>query len=74
MNARRIVRAVAAGVLVAGPAALAFSRGGFFDEARLWAGMAAWVLVACAAVVAARPLPRRRPALAAVAGLAGSSA
>ncbi len=71
MNARRIVRAVAAGALVAGPAALAFSRGGFFDEARLWAGIAAWVLVACAAVVAARPLPRRRPALAAVAGLAG---
>jgi O-Antigen ligase len=50
---------------------LAFARGGYFDEARLWAAIAAWGLVAVAALVAPRPLPRSAPALAALAGLAG---
>ncbi len=71
MSARRAVVALAVGALLAGPAALAFARGGFFDEARLWGGIAAWVLVACAAVVAPRPWPRGGPALAALVGMAG---
>ena len=34
---RRVVIAASAGVLLAGPAVLAFWTGGFFDEPRLWA-------------------------------------
>ena len=34
------VRAAAAALLLAGPCALAFFSGGFFDEARLWAARA----------------------------------
>jgi O-antigen ligase/polysaccharide polymerase Wzy-like membrane protein len=64
-------RWVAAGAVLAGPTVLAFARGGFFDEARLWAAIAAWVLAAVAAVVAPRALPRSAPGIVALAGLAG---
>jgi hypothetical protein len=46
------VRAAAAGLLLAGPFVLAFFAGGFFDEARLWAALAAWGLAAIGAVCA----------------------
>jgi hypothetical protein len=50
------VRRVAAVVALAGPTALAFFSGGYFDEARLGAGIAACALLAVAAIVS--PLPR----------------
>jgi hypothetical protein len=60
---------LAAGLLVGGTSVLAFFDGGFFDEARLVAAIAAWLLVALAALVAERPLPRHLPGRLAVAGL-----
>ena len=45
-------RAAAAALLLAGPCVLAFFSGGFFDEARLWAGLCAWALVAVGALTA----------------------
>ncbi len=50
-DARSFVAVVAA--LLAGPTALAFFTGGYFAAARDWAGVATWVLAACALV--ARP-------------------
>ena len=68
----RLASAAAAPVLL-GPLALAFFSGGYFDEARLWAAAAAWVLVAVAAVLPGVRLdpgsPPARLALAALAGL-----
>jgi hypothetical protein len=61
------VRGVAA-LLLAGPTVLAFFTGGFTDEPRLWAGVAAWVLAALGLLLA--PLPRTRAGWAAVAALA----
>lgn len=57
-------------VLLAGPTALAFFSGGYFDEARTWAGLGAWVLVVVGLLLAPRPLPRRRDAWLALGGLA----
>jgi hypothetical protein len=68
-----VVRILVAGVLLAGPSALAFASGGFFDRPRAVAGLAAWALVALLAVTAA-PLPRARATWAALAGLAGLTA
>jgi hypothetical protein len=56
--------------LLAGPTVIAFFSGGYFDEPRLVAAIVAWALVALAAVVARRPLPRGRPARLTVAGMA----
>jgi len=50
------VRRVAAAIALAGPTALAFFSGGFFDEPRLWAGIAACGLLVVAALTS--PLPR----------------
>jgi len=50
------MRRVAAVVALAGPTALAFFSGGYFDEARLWAGIAACALLVVAGLVS--PLPR----------------
>jgi O-Antigen ligase len=50
------VRRVAACAALAGPTALAFFSGGYFDAARLYAGIAACVLLVVAALVS--PLPR----------------
>jgi hypothetical protein len=67
------VRILVAGLLLAGPTALAFDSGGFFDSARTVAGLAAWALVVILAVTGA-PLPRARAAWLAIAGLAGLTA
>lgn len=56
--------------VLAGPTALAFFSGGYFDEARAWAGLGAWVLAAVALALAPTALPRGRPALLALGGLA----
>jgi hypothetical protein len=66
---RRWALATAAMALVAGPTALAFFSGGFFDRPRLIAGIAAWVLVVFAAVFAPRPLPASAAGRAALAGV-----
>ena len=55
-RARRSLCMAGAGAVLAGPTALAFWSGGYFDEPRLWAGLAACALVGLGAVVA--PLPR----------------
>lgn len=57
-------------VLLAGPCVLAFFSGGYFDAPRVWAGLVAWTLVAVGALVSPHPLPRSRPALLALLGLA----
>ena len=62
---------VAALALLLLPAVLGFSAGGFREPQRLLAGIAVWLLVAGLAVAAPRPLPRGRPALLALGGLAG---
>ncbi len=41
--------------LLAGPTALAFFSGGYFDGPRAWAGLLAWALVAIAVIAAPRP-------------------
>jgi O-antigen ligase len=56
-------------LLLAGPTALAFFAGGYFDEPRAWAGLGVWLAAAVAALAGAR-LPRGRPAVVAMAGLA----
>jgi hypothetical protein len=59
----------AALLLLAGPTALAFFSGGFFDEPRLWAALIALLLVVAVAVTAKPPLPRLRAARTALGGL-----
>jgi hypothetical protein len=68
---RSVALLTARAVLLAGPAALAFAEGGFFDGARLVAGVVAWALVAAAALLLPAPLPHSRPARLALAALAG---
>ncbi len=70
-RARRAVVAVAGGVLLAGPTALAFFSGGYFAGPRTWAGLGAWLLVAVAAALVAGAVPRNRAAGVAIGGLAG---
>src|SRR5436190_9187896 len=65
--------------LLAGPTALAFFSGGYFETTRpavprLIAGIVAWLLVAVAALTVPRPLPGSRAGRLAVAGLAGLAA
>jgi hypothetical protein len=69
---RRPLLAVAAAALLALPVVLAFFHGGYDADARLAGGIAAWLLAAVAAL--AGPLPRSRPALVALGGLALLSA
>ncbi len=61
-------------VLLAGPTALAFFTGGYFDEPRVWTGLIVWLLVAVAAVVNGRSLPRKGSAWLALGGLAALAA
>ena len=68
-NPIRPARLGAAALLLAGPTALAFFSGGFFDEARLWAALIALLLLAGVALVATPPLPRRLAARVALGGL-----
>ena len=57
-------------VLLAGPVALAFFSGGYFDGPRAWAGLVAWALVALSLLAARRPLPRVAGPRLAIGGLA----
>jgi hypothetical protein len=56
-------------VLLGGATALAFFSGGYFDTARAWAGLAAWLLVVAAGLLTPRSLPRSRAAWLALGGL-----
>jgi hypothetical protein len=67
---RGAVTLPAIGVLLAGPTALAFFSGGYFDEPRLVAALAAWTLVLLASVVSPQPVPASGAGRAAVGGLA----
>ncbi len=65
----RVVQWISVAALLATPLVLAFRTGGYLDEARLAAGVVAWLVVLGAAVAAPRPLPvtgRARLALAAL--------
>src|SRR6202012_5580168 len=55
--------------LLAGPTALAFFAGGYFDGPRAWAGLGAWALVGVALVVCPRSLPTGAGAVLALLGL-----
>jgi hypothetical protein len=57
--------------LLALPTVLAFSAGGFFEGARLRAGVAVWVAVALAAALGRDLVPRSRAARVCLAGLLG---
>lgn len=70
----RRASAVAAGGLLLLPVVLAFSRGGYFDAARIRAGIAACVLVAVAALVADRIVPATIAGRVAVGGMAALTA
>lgn len=64
------VRRVAAAILLLLPAALAFGRGGYFGVARTRGAILAFVLLAVAAAVSERPLPRSTAGRLALGGLA----
>jgi hypothetical protein len=64
------VSAALAAALIAGPTALAFFSGGYFERPRLIAGILAWAAVLAAVVLAKRPLPRARGGRMALGGLA----
>jgi hypothetical protein len=66
---RRAITVLAVVVLLAGPSALAFGKGGYYAPEWLLAGLVAWVLLAVAALVSPQPLPRSRYGRAALAGL-----
>jgi hypothetical protein len=66
---RAVALPAARALALAGPTALAFFAGGYFGEARGWAGAGAWLGVLLAALAGAR-LPRSRPAYIALGGLA----
>jgi hypothetical protein len=66
---RRAVLLAAAAVLLAGPTALAFFSGGYFEGPRYVGTLVAWILVLLAAAAAAQPLPESRPGRIALAGL-----
>ena len=69
-----MLRPIAAAALLALPTVLAFARGGYFDAARLRAGIAACLLAAVAAAVAPRALPRGTAGRVALAGMAALTA
>jgi hypothetical protein len=69
-GARELAAIGLAGVLLAGPTVLAFFNAGYFDEARAWAGLAAWVLAVLGLLVKRGGLALSRAGWVAVAGLA----
>ncbi len=69
-----MLRVTAVAAILAGPTALAFFSGGYFDQPRLVAGIVAWVLAAVGAVLAPHPLPRSRSGRLALGGLAALTA
>jgi hypothetical protein len=60
--------------LLLGPGLLACLNGAYFDGPRLWAAIAAWALLAVAALTLPRPLPASGPGQAALGGLAALTA
>lgn len=68
------MRRYAAAALLALPALLAFGSGGYFDVARVRGAFFACLLLAVAALVAERPLPRSRHGRLALGGLAALTA
>jgi hypothetical protein len=66
---RRAITVLAVVVLLAGPTALAFPRGGYFDPERVLAAIVAWALFAVAVLISPQPLPRSRSGRIALAGL-----
>lgn len=68
MRARALRAAGAA--LLAGPTVLAFQTGGYFPNARAWAGLVAWLLTVVALLAVDGSLPRTAPARCALIGLA----
>jgi hypothetical protein len=66
---RRGVTVLAVVVLLAGPTALAFFQGGYFDLERLVAAIVAWLLFAVAALLSPQPLPYSRGGRLALLGL-----
>src|SRR6478736_4243641 len=67
---RPVLRVLRAAIL-AGPTALAFASGGYFDQARLVALIVTWALAAAAICLSETPLPRSREGLAALGALTG---
>ncbi|HXD57563.1 MAG TPA: O-antigen ligase family protein [Thermoleophilaceae bacterium] len=63
-------RTAGVAALLAGPTVLAFFSGGYFDQPRLWAAIAAFGLVLLAVLVSEKPLPSSRSGQLAIAGLA----
>jgi hypothetical protein len=61
LTIRRTALRATGGLLLAAPTALAFFSGGYFGEARAWAGVGVWLAVVVAALAGAR-VPRQRPA------------
>ncbi len=57
--------------MLGGATALAFFSGGYFDEARAWAGLVVWALVVVAVLCDSRALSRSRAAWLAIGGLLG---
>ena len=55
---RRVITGSAVTVLLAGPTALAFRDGGYFDVDRVVAAVVVWVLALVAALLSPAPLPR----------------
>src|SRR5439155_1491621 len=66
---RRPLTALAVVVLLAGPTALAFFTGGYFEGPRLTAGITAAAIAALAALIAPRVLPQSRSGRIAIAGM-----
>ncbi len=60
--------------LLAGPAVLSFFSGGYFSEARTWAGLGAWLLVVVGLLAERKPLPSGRLAWVAIGALAAFAA
>src|SRR5215217_3538539 len=71
---RRTAPVLLAVPILALPIVLAFAKGGYFDQPRLWAGVAAWAVVAVVAVADRSPLPRGTPGRLALGGLAALTA
>lgn len=65
-----VARTAALGLTLAGPTVLAFFTGGYFDSARLAAGVVAWALVLAAALAGRRALPTGRSGRLAILALA----
>ncbi len=69
-TATKVLCAIGLAALLLAPTVLAFFSGGYFDQPRLVAGIAAWAVVIVAAIVSPWPLPGRWPGRAALGGLA----